>query len=71
MTPTEQLIDIKLDGRLKQVIAESRAAGKSWTIIARDIFIATGVSVSNESLRQWFAPGGRWTDQGEYFERES
>jgi len=55
MTPTEQLIDLKLDGRLSELIAESRAAGKSWSTIARDIYIATGVSVSNESLRQWSA----------------
>lgn len=53
MTPTEQLIDLKLDGGLRHLITESRAAGKSWNTIARDIFIATGVSVSNESLRQW------------------
>lgn len=60
-TPTRQLADLKLgdDGPLDQWVAARRAAGLSWRLIARDLHTATGIDVTYETLRGWYAAGGR------------
>lgn len=56
MTPTQQLAEIKLGHPLEQWVNEARDRGDSWRTISRDLHLATGVTVSDESLRQWFTP---------------
>lgn len=56
MTPTQELISLKLgaDGPLDQYVSDRRANGRSWRLIASDIYDATGMDVTYESLRSWF-----------------
>lgn len=44
------------DGPLERFVAERRAAGRSWRLIARDLVEATdsAVDVTFETLRSWF-----------------
>jgi hypothetical protein len=53
-TTTQRLADVLLDGRLKEYVAERRAANRSWRLIARDLYEHTGVDVTYETLRRWF-----------------
>ena len=55
MTRTRQLVDLALDGQLDAIVAERRTAGSSWQSISDDIHNKTGVRITGESLRQWFA----------------
>ena len=55
MTPTRQLLDVKLDGELDAIVAAARAKGDSWYTISFDLQTRTGTEVSHESLRRWFA----------------
>jgi hypothetical protein len=50
-----QLIEERLDGTLADYVARSRAASMSWRAMAADLRGRTGLQVSNEILRQWFA----------------
>jgi len=54
-TPKRQLIDIRLGGRLDQLVEDRRQAGASWRRIAHEISKASKVSISFETLRDWFA----------------
>ena len=54
MTPTQQLLDVKLGGNLEAFVRERRAAAASWDSIATDLVIETGTRVTGESLRMWF-----------------
>ena len=54
-TPKRQLIDIRLGGRLDELVEDRRRAGASWRKIADEISKAAKVSVSFETLRDWFA----------------
>lgn len=49
-----QLIEARLDGTLADFVA-ARWPRKSWKKIADDIETATSLSVTKETLRQWFA----------------
>lgn len=53
-TPTQQLVDLKLDGTLNDFVALRRGAGRSWRLISRDIYEQTGIDVTNETLRSWY-----------------
>lgn len=53
-TPTYRLIDHLLDGTFDTFVKTRRADGRSWRLIARDIYDATGVDVTLESVRGWF-----------------
>lgn len=55
-TALHELADLKLggDGALKDLVLARRAEGVSWRLIARDVYDATGVDVTHESLRSWF-----------------
>lgn len=54
-TPKRQLIDIRLGGRLDRLVEDRRRDGASWRDIATEISKASRVSISFESLREWFA----------------
>lgn len=49
-----QLLDLKLDGRLDERVAELQAEGKGFRLIARALVEETGVQVSGEILRRWY-----------------
>ena len=53
-TPKQQLLQIRLGRDLSTYIAEARAAGREWRVIADDLTAVTGIKISHESLRQWF-----------------
>lgn len=56
-SPTYQLADVLLggEGALEEFVTERRAAGRSWRLVARDLYDATGgrVDVTYETLRVW------------------
>lgn len=54
-TPLSQLLELKLDGSLRDHIHKARAASKDWRAIAAELTEVTGVQVSYETLRSWFA----------------
>ena len=55
MTTTKQeLIKLLYHGNLDEDIARAVNYGRSWREIAHDVAEDTGVSVSHESLRQWY-----------------
>jgi hypothetical protein len=64
-TPTYQLIEERLDGTLADFVRARRPAAPpaSWRQIASEIKELTGVEVTHESLRKWFADDAR-TEQG-------
>lgn len=53
-TPTQQLLDIKLDGGLNDFVHSRRDRGASWRRISLDIRDEVGVDVTHETLRSWF-----------------
>lgn len=55
-TDRQRLATILLgdDGPLERFVRERRAAGRSWRLIARDLYDATEVDVTFETLRAWF-----------------
>lgn len=55
-SPTYQLIEERLDGTLADFVRRRRPEPPaSWRQIAAEIKDLTGVDVSHESLRAWFA----------------
>lgn len=57
-SPSEQLASLILGRDVRDFIAERRAEGRSWRLIAQDIADATGrrVNVTYETARQWGEP---------------
>lgn len=53
-SPLYQLIESRLDGTLPELIAKRRPA-VSWVAIAAEIKALTDTTVSDETLRLWFA----------------
>lgn len=55
-SPTYQLADLALGGKLREMVMEGRALKQSWQQIAQRIYDRTGgaVVVSDETLRRWF-----------------
>lgn len=51
---TQRLADTLLEGQLEQFVRSRRAQGRSWRLISRDLYEATQVDVSYETLRTWF-----------------
>jgi hypothetical protein len=49
-----QLVETRLDGTLVEYVAEHRAS-MSWRAMAADLSERTGVQVTYETLRGWFA----------------
>lgn len=55
MTPTQQLAELKLGVPLSAWVGRRRSRGDSWQTIARELYTATDLSVSDETIRLWFA----------------
>ncbi len=56
-TPTQRLADVLLGRSVADYVAERRDAGRSWRLVARDLYKATNgaVDVTHETLRGWYA----------------
>lgn len=56
-TPTEKLADVLLgdQGPVEDFVRSRRAAGRSWRLIARDLYDATDhqIDVTHETVRSW------------------
>jgi hypothetical protein len=52
---TYQLIEERLDGTLAEFVRNRRQPSTSWRNLAAEIHTLTGVDVSYETLRSWFA----------------
>lgn len=54
-SPTlQRLVDTLLGGQLDAFVSERRATGRAWRLISRDIYEATKVDVTYETLRRWY-----------------
>lgn len=55
-TTLRQFADYVLDGRLDERVRDLRAAGHSWEIVARHLWVETDqlVSVTAQALRGWY-----------------
>lgn len=57
-TPTHRLIDVRLGdaGPLEHFVRSRRAEGRSWRLIAQDLYEATHheFSLTYSTLRTWF-----------------
>lgn len=54
-SPTRALANERLSGGLDELVGARRSAGVSWRLIAREIHERTGVDVTYETLRIWYA----------------
>lgn len=54
-TPLAQLAEAKLGRSLQQFVRLRLAEGIGWRRIADELHTASGVRVSHEALRSWFA----------------
>jgi hypothetical protein len=50
-----ELLSIRLGRDIHRWVAERREAGASWRVIADEATAVSGVPVSHESMRAWFA----------------
>jgi hypothetical protein len=55
MTPKQQLIEMKLGEPLMPFIESLRAQGASWDAIARELWTRTGVTVTDQTIRNYAA----------------
>lgn len=55
-TDRQRILDIILggEGATREFVRSRRSAGRSWRLIERDIYEATGEDVTHETLRSWF-----------------
>ncbi len=55
-TPTQRLADVLLEKSLDDFVAERRAEGRAWRLIARDLWQSTNgeIDVTYETLRSWY-----------------
>lgn len=53
-TPTQLAANHLLDGKLDEFVTSRRAKGRSWRLIARDLFEATELDVTHETIRSWY-----------------
>lgn len=55
-TTAQRLADVLLgeEGPLERFVRERRSEGRSWRLIARDLYELTEVDLTHESLRSWF-----------------
>lgn len=54
-TPTQRLATLLLGQPVADYVADLRSAGRSWRVIARDLYKATQgqIDVTAETLRGW------------------
>lgn len=55
MTPKQQLIEMKLGEPLMPFIESHRADGASWDTIARTVSQRTGITVTDQTIRNYAA----------------
>ena len=55
-TPQYRMADRLTGGRLDAIIAEGRAAGRSYEDIARRLYADHGVEVTRQTLANWAEP---------------
>lgn len=60
-TPIYPLVDLILDGHLREMLERERAGGASFDGIARTLLTEHKVSVSSEVVRKWCIEQGLWT----------
>lgn len=53
-TPKQMLLEHLYDGPLRSDVTALLNAGASWREVAERVTTRTGVSISYESLRQWY-----------------
>jgi hypothetical protein len=58
-SPTRALADHLLDGKLDEFVLGQRAAGIAWRKIAIELLERTGVDVTEQTLRNWYATDPR------------
>lgn len=58
-TALQQLVDLRLDGRLQDRVEALRKDEQGWRKVATAISDAAGLSVGYETLRNW-ARAGDW-----------
>jgi hypothetical protein len=54
-SPQYEFLQVRLGRDLSAYVQEARAAGRAWRTIAADLSAITGVTVSYETVRVWFA----------------
>lgn len=54
-TATQRLADLLLDEPVETFVSRKRSEGRSWRLIARDLFTLTDgqVDVTTQTLRMW------------------
>ena len=50
-----QLVGVKLGADLRERIIQQRRAGVGWRTVTRELARESGINMSHESVRQWFA----------------
>lgn len=55
-TPTQRLAGMLLGMPIHEWIEQRRSAGRSWRLVARDLYEATNgqIDVTHETVRVWF-----------------
>lgn len=55
-TPTQRLASLLLQRPVGEWVGEQREAGRSWRLLARDLYTATDgqIDVTAETLRGWY-----------------
>ncbi|HEY5985164.1 MAG TPA: hypothetical protein VIV12_02095 [Streptosporangiaceae bacterium] len=54
-TATQLLLEVRLGRDLEEYVRELRSNEQSWRQIAEAIYSRTGINVSHETVRGWFA----------------
>jgi hypothetical protein len=57
LTPSQQLAGMILGKPVKDWLRDRRATGRSWRLIARDLYEATNgqIDITHEAARRWAA----------------
>ena len=57
LTPTQRLAGMILGKPVKDYIAERRALGRSWRLVARDLYDATNgqIDITYQAAKNWAA----------------
>ena len=50
----QRLADTLLEGGLDDFVQSRRSTGRSWRLIARDLYEITQLDVTYETLRSWY-----------------
>lgn len=56
MTPTQQLIELRIGGDLAGFVDRCRARGLSWRQIANEVNDKAHTDITYETLRSWYGP---------------